>query len=106
MMPILDTKAMDWREKRPGWKGAIFSSPSMTFAHWRFSQGAAIHEHGHEQEEVWHLIEGELEVVVDGVASRVGAGSVIILPANTPHAVTALTDGFAIVADYPLRERF
>ena len=91
-MPILDTKTMDWREKRPGWRGAIFSSPSMTFAHWRFSKGAEIHQHDHEQEEVWHLMEGELEVVVDGAVSRVGPGAVIVLPAHTPHAVTALTD--------------
>jgi hypothetical protein len=26
-----------------------------------------------------------------------------IVPADTPHSVVARTDGFAIVADYPLR---
>lgn len=105
-MEILDTQTMDWREKRPGWNGVVFSSSNMTFAHWRFSKGAEIHRHDHQQEEVWHVIEGELDMVIDGVASRAGPGTVAIIPPNTAHSVVALTDGFAIVADYPLREGF
>ena len=39
----------------------------MTFAHYDFVRGASIHEHFHAQEEVYEVIEGELEVTVDGV---------------------------------------
>jgi quercetin dioxygenase-like cupin family protein len=31
---------------------------------------------------------------------------VAIVPPNTAHSVKALSDGKAIVADYPLRENF
>jgi quercetin dioxygenase-like cupin family protein len=31
---------------------------------------------------------------------------VAIVPANAPHAVKALSDGKAIVADYPVRPGF
>jgi hypothetical protein len=31
---------------------------------------------------------------------------VAIVPADAPHSVTALTDGKAIVADYPVRPDF
>ena len=78
----------------------------MTFAHWEFDAGSIIHEHGHEQEEVWHVLAGELEVTIDGAAQVAGAGMVAIVPPNTPHAVKALTDGKAIVADYPVRPDF
>ena len=104
-MRLIDTTAETF-EKRPGWRGCVFSSESMTFAHWRFAEGADIHRHDHPQEEVWHIVEGELELTVGGETTRIGPGMVAILPSNTPHAVVALSDGFAIVADYPLREGF
>lgn len=103
-MPFVDTRSLDVNEKRPGWRGRIFSSPSMTFAHWDFEAGASIHEHVHPQEEVWHVVEGELEVTIGGETVRAGPGMAAIVPMETPHSVRALTRGRAIVADYPLRQ--
>ena len=76
----------------------------MSFAHYEFEEGAWIHAHAHDQEEVWHVIEGELEVTIKGVTKRAGPGAAAIVPANTMHKITALTAGKAIVVDYPLRE--
>jgi quercetin dioxygenase-like cupin family protein len=105
-MPFLDTADIELKEKRPGWRGRIFSSPSMTFAHWDFSAGATIHEHGHEQEEVWHIIEGELEITLGEEVRRAGPGMIAIIPAHTAHAVLAMTDGRATVVDTPRRDGF
>lgn len=105
-MPVIDTHDLVVLEKRPGWRGRLFHSPSMTFAHWDFDAGSTIHEHAHEQEEVWHVIEGELEVTIGGVAHLAGPGMVAIVPAQVRHAVLAVSDGKAIVVDYPLRTDF
>jgi quercetin dioxygenase-like cupin family protein len=105
-MPFIDTAKLDVLEKRPGWRGRLFHSANMTFAHWDFAKGSSIHRHDHEQEEVWHVIEGELEVTIGGVTRRAGPGMVAIVPAGTAHSVVALSDGKAIVCDYPLREGF
>ena len=105
-MTIIDTNKMEAREKLPGWRGRIFSSANMTFAHWDFSKGATIHVHEHEQEEVWHILEGELELAFGGETHVAGPGIVAIIPPNTPHQAQALSDGKAIVADFPLREGF
>ena len=105
-MTIIDTNAMELREKRPGWRGHIFHSETMTFAHWTFVEGATIHAHDHEQEEVWHVIEGEIAVTFAGETHRAGPGVVAIIPPHTPHDVVALSDGKAIVADFPLRKGF
>lgn len=106
-MPLIDANALPRVEKRPGWFGRIFSSPSMTFAHWDFVAGSTIHEHHHVQEEVWHVLEGEVEVAIgDEPPTRAGPGMVAVIPADTPHRVTALTNGRAIVVDHPLREGF
>jgi quercetin dioxygenase-like cupin family protein len=78
----------------------------MTFAHYDFVRGASLHEHFHPQEEVYEVIEGELEVAIDGVTQIARAGMVAIVPSNVPHSVTALTDGRAIIVDYPLRREF
>ena len=105
-MPIIDTHKLAVLEKRPGWRGRLFHSPSMTFAHWDFDAGSTIHEHSHEQEEVWHVLEGELEVTIDGTPHSAGPGMVAIVPAEAPHSVRAVSNGKAIVVDYPLRTDF
>ncbi|HEX4232431.1 MAG TPA: cupin domain-containing protein [Bryobacteraceae bacterium] len=78
----------------------------MTFAHYDFTRGATIHEHFHEQEEVYEVIEGELELAVDGVAQVVRPGLVAIVPSGVRHSVKALTGGRAIIVDYPRRREF
>jgi quercetin dioxygenase-like cupin family protein len=102
-VPIIDTSKLSTVEKRPGWRGQHFHSASMTFGHWEFRGGSSIHEHFHPQEEVWEILEGELEVTIDGITQIVGAGMAAIVPANTAHSVKALSDGRAIVVDCPVR---
>jgi quercetin dioxygenase-like cupin family protein len=105
-MPFVDTSSLKDVERLPGWHGRYFHSTSMTFAHYDFVRGASVHEHFHPQEEVYEVIEGELEVTIDGVAQVARPGLVAIVPANAPHSVKALTDGRAIIVDYPRRPEF
>ena len=73
-MPFVDTSTLEAVERRPGWYGRYFDSPSMTFAHYEFTEGSTIHEHSHPQEEVWQVIEGELEIDLDGDVRIAGPG--------------------------------
>ncbi|HTS12199.1 MAG TPA: cupin domain-containing protein [Candidatus Limnocylindrales bacterium] len=102
-MTFVDTKKLEVIERLPGWFGRYFHSPNMTFAYYDFVKGASIHEHFHPEEEVWQVIEGELEVTVDGVAQVSRAGTATIVLPNVPHSIKALTDGRAIIVDYPGR---
>ncbi len=102
-MPFIDTREIPVKEPLPGWKGRFFNSQSMTFGHYDVVAGATIHPHSHPNEEVWHIIEGELEVTIGGVVQVAGPGSVAVVPPDTIHSVKALTDGRAIVVDHPLR---
>jgi quercetin dioxygenase-like cupin family protein len=105
-MPFVDTRSLKLIERLPGWYGRYFHSASMTFAHYDFKCGSSIHEHFHPQEEVYEVIEGELEVTIDSVAQVARAGLVAIVPSNVRHSVKALSDGRAIIVDYPLRREF
>jgi mannose-6-phosphate isomerase-like protein (cupin superfamily) len=105
-MPFVDTSSLNVVERLPGWYRRYFHSPSMTFAHYDFKRGSFIHEHFHPQEEVYEVIEGELEVTIDGTTQVARAGLVAVVPSNVRHSVKALTDGRAIIVDYPLRREF
>jgi len=102
-MSFIDTRKLKVIERKPGWHGRYFDSPSMTFAHYEFEKGATIHEHSHPEEEVWQVIEGSLEITIGAVTKTVGRGLVGIVPPNACHRVVALSDGKAIVTDTPRR---
>jgi len=102
-MPFVDVSMLNVIERLPGWHGRYFHSASMTFAHYDFKRGSSIHEHSHFQEEVYEVVEGELEVTVDGTIEIARPGLVAIVPSNARHSVKALTDGRVIIVDYPLR---
>lgn len=103
-MPFLNTSSLNVIERLPGWHGRYFHSANMTFAHYDFIRGASIHEHFHPQEEVYEVIAGELEITIDGVSEVAQPGIVAIVPANARHSVRALSDGKAIIVDYPVRK--
>ena len=105
-MSFVDTSSLKVTERLPGWNGRYFHSSSMTFAHYDFKRGSSIHEHFHPQEEVWEVIEGELEMTINGEAQIARAGLVAIIPSNARHSAKALSDGRAIIVDYPLRPEF
>src|SRR5262245_3765330 len=102
-MPFVDTTTLTAFEKRPGWRGRHFHSPSMTFGHWVFRSGSWTNEKAHRQQGVWKILAGEPEPTTDGITEIVGPGMPEAAPANTAHALKALSDAKAIVVDYPLR---
>jgi quercetin dioxygenase-like cupin family protein len=105
-MPIFEIDSLQVVERLPGWRGRYFHSATMTFAHYEFDCDARIHEHRHHAEEVYEVLEGELEIVIDDVAHIVGPGRVAVVPANARHFVKALTNGKVIVVDHPVRREF
>jgi quercetin dioxygenase-like cupin family protein len=105
-MPIVVVDALKEIERLPGWRGRFFHTPHLTFAHYNFTAGAFIHEHAHPEEEVYEVIEGELELTIDGEMHFARPGIVAIVPANVLHAVRARTDGRVIIVDHPARPQF
>jgi quercetin dioxygenase-like cupin family protein len=102
-MSFLDTHDLPVKEPLPGWHGRFFHSEQMTFGYYEVDAGAAIHPHQHANEEVWHVFEGEIAVMIAGVTTVAGPGCVALIPPNTSHAVQALTAARAIVVDHPRR---
>ena len=60
--------------------------------------GHGMNYHSHERrDEVWTVVSGSGQVVVDGVTRGVSAGDVIDLPVGCKHTVIASGDGLQII---------
>jgi quercetin dioxygenase-like cupin family protein len=105
-LPFIDTDTLKVVERLPGWKERYFHSASMMFARYEFAASSSIHEHFHPEEEVYEVIEGELEVTIDGRSHIVKPGLVAIVPVNSRHSVRALINERLIVVDHPARPDF
>src|SRR2546429_2554139 len=101
-MPFIDPEKLTPKEPLPGWSGRFFHSANMTFSYYDIAPGTPLHRHQHPEEEVWHIVEGELEMVIGDVTRVVRAGEAAVVPPNTEHCATPRQRCRAIVVDFPL----
>ena len=105
MEPVILDK-LNKLEIAKGIDGRIVTTATVTFAHVKLKKCALLPEHAHYHEKVGNVIEGELELVVDGKSHFLKPGLVMILQANVPHSGKALTDCRVIDVFHPIREDF
>jgi quercetin dioxygenase-like cupin family protein len=103
-MGFIDPRELPVLEPRPGFEGRFFHSAHMTFAYYTIAAGSSVHLHHHPNDEVWHVIEGELEVTLADEVRVLHAGQAAVIPPNVEHSARAVIACRAIVADHPLRE--
>lgn len=105
-MEYYNLNEMDKRTMVPGAGARFVHSANMTFAHWDLDAGAVIPEHDHTHEQVVTMLEGELDLTVDGKTRRLSAGDVVVIPSNVTHAVTTITPCRVLDVFHPIREDF
>lgn len=69
----------------------IIRKPSGTMTVFAFDEGEGLSEHTAPFDAVVYLLEGEAEIRIDGKPHSVKEGEMIIMPANKPHALKAVT---------------
>lgn len=67
----------------------IIKTPKTTITLFAFGQGQGLSEHTTPFTALVQVIEGEAEITIGGEKHKVTAGELIIMPANTPHALQA-----------------
>ena len=70
----------------------IIDKKAGTVTLFAFAGGQGLSEHTAPFDALVHILEGEGEVVISGKQVRLRAGQIIVMPANRPHALRALTD--------------
>lgn len=56
-----------------------------------FDEGQALSEHTAPFNALAQMLEGEMEISIDGKPMNVKAGQIILMPSNHPHALKAIT---------------
>ena len=56
-----------------------------------FDEGEGLSEHTAAFDALAHVLEGEAEIVISGKAIRTKAGEAVLMPAQQPHALKAIT---------------
>jgi mannose-6-phosphate isomerase-like protein (cupin superfamily) len=102
-MPFIETGSIVAKELLPGWTARFFHSDHMTFSYTEVDAGVAVHAHHHPEEEVWHVVAGEVEFTLGDETRQIGAGEAVAIPSGLLHSARAVTAFRAIVVDFPLR---
>jgi len=69
----------------------IIDKKTGTVTFFTFDEGQGLSEHTAPFDALVYLIEGEAEIVISGKPLRVKEGEFVIMPANQPHALRAVT---------------
>jgi len=68
----------------------IIDQKTGTVTFFAFDEGQGLSEHTAPFDALVYLLDGEAEIVISGKAIRLKQGEMVIMPANQPHALTAI----------------
>jgi len=70
---------------------ALIHRDTGTVTLFAFDEGQGLSEHRAPYDALAHLLEGEAEIVVSGKPLPTKAGEAVLMPANQPHSLKAVT---------------
>jgi len=94
------------KELVPGITGYYAHGTNMSFGYVEIKEGSILPEHRHIHEQITFIIEGQLDMVIDGKPCSLTTGMYYVIPSNTPHSAVAKTACKVIDAFNPVREDY
>ena len=94
------------KELAPGITGYYAHGDKSTFGFVELKKGSSVPLHSHSNEQITYIIEGQLDMMIDGVAYSLTDGMYHVINANVPHSANAITDCKVIDAFSPVREDY
>jgi unsaturated pyranuronate lyase len=82
----------------------MISGENATISQLLLKKGAVVPRHSHMNEQYSWIVSGALKFVFDDREILVGAGDVLVIPANVPHSAVALEDTVDVDIFAPRRE--
>jgi quercetin dioxygenase-like cupin family protein len=70
---------------------ALIDKKAGTVTLFAFDEGQGLSEHTAPYDALVQMLEGQAEITVAGKPIHAGAGEIVLMPANQPHALKALT---------------
>lgn len=103
---IQDISKIKQKEIIKGFNGRFFHTNNFTIAFWEIQEGSLLPEHAHIHEQTTQVIEGKLEMLIDGVTTVLEAGMIANIPSNIVHSGKALTNCKVTDVFSPTREDY
>lgn len=97
---------LETKELVKGISGQLIHTDTLSIGYFDIAKGAVLPAHSHVHEQITSLLEGELEMTVDGETKIMKAGHVATIPSNVVHSARALTDCKAVDVFNPVREDY
>ena len=94
------------KELAPGITGYYAHGDKSTFGYIELKKGSAVPLHHHLNEQITYILEGQLDMMIGGVACSLTDGMYHVIHANVPHSAIAVTDCKVIDAFSPVREDY
>ena len=106
-MPFIDIDTVEPLEVIPGCRMRTPYGEHLMLSYLEMDEGAVVPMHDHPHEQGGMLLKGKVELTIGDEVRIVEAGSMFIIPPNTPHKAVAV-DGPAVVLDVfsPVREDY
>lgn len=103
---IQDISKIEPKEIIKGFNGRFFHTNSFTIAFWEIEEGSLLPEHAHIHEQTTQVIEGTLEMLIDGVTTILEPGMIANIPSNVIHSGKALSNCKVTDVFSPTREDY
>ena len=94
------------KELTTGIIGHYVHGSSMTFGYVEIEAGSDLAMHKHVHEQITYLIEGKMDMIMDGKKYPLTPGMYLVIPSNTFHSAVAHTDCKLIDVFSPVREEY
>jgi quercetin dioxygenase-like cupin family protein len=96
-----------WIEICPGIKRkTVTSGKTMYQMIARLEPGSKMPEHRHPQEQIVHILEGRMKLIVEGTPHELAAGESFYLPSNVPHGVEVVGETRVLDTFSPPRDEY
>lgn len=103
---MIDINKIKSVEMFAGFTAKFIHTENLTLGFWEVKKDAVLPEHSHINEQVTQVLEGELELTIDGKTAIYRAGCLVVIPPNITHGGKAITDCKLFDVFHPSREDY
>lgn len=94
------------KELAPGLTGYYAHGVNMTLGLVEIKAGSNLPLHQHPHEQITYILEGQLDMMIDGKHCPLTAGMYYVIPSNVKHGAVAMTDCKVIDVFNPTRDDY
>lgn len=103
LVELKNTKTIELAE---GVTAQVVHTANLSIAHVVLLKDSVVPQHTHHQEQIVNVIDGELELTVNGEVTVLTRGKALVLQPMVPHSARAITQVYVIDVFHPAREDF